>query len=493
MAYCYTRECWRCDKGVSVIPKPDSCQGCPLYKHGDYITPDHMVPGSKVLFIAQNPGKDEEAGHLLKNRYWQYGQSYDEWEQVQPQPLIGGTGQLFNNKFLPLSGLHREEISLANAIRCRPGESLGLKTSDDLPTITTAMKLETSKADIVVALKHCRDTHLHIPDSIDTIVTMGRHAMFSLTGIQNEESEYGKKQGVVESWRGYGVDVPGFNTFSAVDTSMYHPLTNIHRIFFTMHIAALFKGINKRFYHATLKDFHKLGLMLRKQWPLPLPSWSSIPPTKWPRNAAFDTEYIPNDNTLIRWSLCDNKNNLYCVEADDTYNSTIPIQPGSTVVIQNALADISHLATIVDMSSINIEDMMLAHSVLWTGEPHGLNYIASKYGSLNRYKHLSRGQPQLYSAMDAWEPNFMWKGHFIPSFKQDPLSWNVYRDIRIPQINTINKAQIKGSAINNNRLNEALQIYTDRIQMYQEQAEVLTGVPDFKLGGRKQMLEALYE
>jgi uracil-DNA glycosylase len=438
-----------------MIPKPDSCIGCPLYKHGDYITPDTMVPGSKVLLIAQNPGPDEEAGHLLKNRYWRYGQSYDEWEQVVPQPLIGATGQLFNNKFLPQSGLHREEVSIANAIRCRPGNSLGLK-ADELPAITTAMKLETSKADIVAALRHCRDAHLHIPDSVDTIVTMGRHAMFSLTGIQNEEREYGKKQGVMESWRGYGCDVDDFSEFHTVDTSYYHPLTSDHRMFFTMHIAALFKGNNKRFYHATLNDFRKLGLMLQGKWPLPLPQWSTAAPTTWPRHAAFDTEYIPDDNTLIRWSLCDNKENLYCVESDGGYASGIPIQSGSTVVIQNALADISHLSRIVDVSDIRIEDMMLAHSVLWTGEPHSLNYIASMYGSLNRYKHLSSGSPQLYSALDAWEPNFMWKYHFIPQFKVDKQSWHVYRQYRMPQVHIINKAQLKGSAINSQRLEDVL-------------------------------------
>ena len=391
-----------------MFNKPDNCISCPLYKHGKYFTPDTIVPNSKVLFIAQNPGPDEEAGHKLVKRHWQGSQYFDEHKQVQPQPLIGATGQLFDNRFLPLSGLKRHEVSLANAIRCRPGQSLGLPSNDSLPNLTTKMKLETSEADIAKALRYCRDTYLKIPESVKLIVTMGRYAMFSVTGIQNEETEYGHKQGVMESWRGYAVNADSFSRFDTVDTTRYHNLLQSDRhIFFTMHIAALFKGQNKRYFHATLNDFHKIKLLLNGQWPLPLPTWHNTAPTQWPKYAAFDTEYIPDTNELIRWSLCDTSYNLFCVEAADTpstYGYRIPIVPNSTVLIQNALADIAHLAEITDMSTVQIEDMMLADSVLWTGEPHGLNFISSKHGAFNRYKHLAHeeGQQQLYSALDAY-------------------------------------------------------------------------------------------
>ena len=100
-----------------MIPKPSSCIGCPLYHNSQYFTPDTIVPDSKVLFIAQNPGPDEEAGHKLIKRHWHGSQYLDEHTQVQPAPLIGATGQLFDRQFLPLTGLKRPEISLANSIR----------------------------------------------------------------------------------------------------------------------------------------------------------------------------------------------------------------------------------------------------------------------------------------------------------------------------------------------------------------------------------------
>lgn len=479
-----------------MITKPSSCIGCPLYHHGEYFTPDTIVPGSKVLFIAQNPGPDEELGHkLIKRHYHGFGQHSDEYEQVQPAPLLGATGQLFNNTYLPLSGLRRADVSLANAIRCRPGSSLGM-ASDELPKLTSKMKLEHSNADIVNALKHCRDAHLHVPSSVQLIVTMGRYAMFSLTGIQNEESEYGKKQGVMESWRGYGVDYSSstWNKYSTVNTSQYHSLTSDKKIMFTMHLAALFKGMNKKFTHATLQDFVKIKRLLAKQWPMPLPQWHNVAPLTWPSYSAFDTEYVPESNELIRWSLCDTDYNLYCVESDDTSNDGIPIIPNSTVIIQNALADISHLAHIVDMDTVQIEDMMLADSVLWTGEPHNLNFIASKHGAFNRYKHLAHeeGQEQLYSALDAYEPMYMWRGHYLPQFRDDTLSWEVYKRYRLPLINIINKAQLSGAKVDTVRLTEVQRILYQRITEIKEQAKGITGDSKFNIGGNKRVIEEIY-
>jgi uracil-DNA glycosylase len=474
-----------------MIPKPSGCVGCPFAKHGKYFTPDTIVPDSKVMFIAQNPGPDEEAGRRLIKRTWHYSQSHDEYKQVKPAPLIGATGQMFNKQFLPLSRLSRDSISLANAIRCRPGHSLGLK-ADELPNITTTMKLDSSKADIVRALKHCRDTYLKIPNSVQVIVTMGRYAMFSLTGIQNEESEYGKKQGVMQSWRGYAVEVDSFDRWNTVDTSYYHSLQGQYKIMFTMHLAALYKGDNSKYHHATLQDFHKLGRLLSGKWPLPLPSWHTVSPQQWPKVSAFDTEYIPDGNQLIRWSMCDVDYNLYCVEADSNSNDYIPVNPHSTVIIQNALADISHLSNIVNMDMVQIEDMMLADSVLWTGEPHSLNFIASKYGAFNRYKHLSVDNPQLYSALDAYEPMHMWRHHYIPEFKADPQSWKVYKKYRLPLINIINKAQLTGAKVDTARLSEVQYILQNKLNSLQQQARDITGIDTFNLGGRKQLQEQLY-
>lgn len=475
-----------------MLLKPSKCIGCPFYDHGKYFVPDTVVPGSKVMFILQNPGADEEAGLRLVKRHWSFNSYQDEKVQVLPQPLIGATGLSFDQKFLPLTGLSRADVSIGNAIRCRPGNSLGMK-SDELPKLTSTMKLESSKAEVVGALNHCREAYLEIPDSVEVLVPMGRYAMFSLTGIQHEESEYGHKLGVVESWRGYGVDHgDAWGKFGTVNIGRYHGLTSRKKIFFMMHLAALFYGANKKFMHATLQDMHKIKRVLQGTWPLPLPVWSDVPPEVWPNYAAFDTEFNPQDNFLLRWSLCDSSNNLYCVEADGN-NVQVPVNPGSTVVIQNALADIAHLAGIIDISQVSIEDLMLADSVLWTGELHSLNYINSKYGAFNRYKHLSGDEPQLYSALDAYEPMYVWKHHYLPEFRRDEQSWKIYKQFRMPLVDIINRAQQTGVKVSTVRLADVQHILQSRLDEIIEQGKLITDDEKFHIGGSKLVREYIYD
>lgn len=479
-----------------MIPLPSSCQGCPFYKYKDDVdngfVPDMVVPTAEVYFLAQNPGRDEAVGHRLIQRVYHGGGSHsDQYEQVEPQPLLGMTGKVFNERFLPLTGLKRSEVSLGNAIRCRPGKALGLPKADELPPITASMKLEDSKADIVNALKHCKMAHFNPPRSTKVVVTMGRHAMFTMTGLSKDEDEYKKKQSVLESWRGYGADVYSYNNNCTVNSSTYHSLSSGQVVFITMHIAALFYGDNKRFYHATLQDFHKLGRLVRGEWPLPMPDWHSYIPKSWPSYASFDTEYNPETEELYRWSMCDTEQRLYCVEVDRN-SGYIPITPESTVLIQNALADIGYLSRIVDISCVKVEDLMLAHSVLWTGEPHSLNYINSIYGTLNRYKHLSGDNPQMYSAMDAWEPMQMWIGYFLPEFKRDKESWKVYKKYRLPLINIIEKAQKEGVKLDSERLADVQSILQSRLAEYVKQAKDITGDEYFNLGGSSQLKSLLY-
>lgn len=477
-----------------MIPLPSSCIGCPFYQYhsvaGNGFVPDSVVENSQVYILGQNPGADEVEGRQLVNRiYTGYGKSQDEYKRVTPQPLIGATGKLFTERFLPLSKLRRDQVSLGNAIRCRPGIALG-KKADELPLLTSTMHLDDSKAPIVAALKHCRDAHFHPPSSVSIVVTMGRYATFLMTGLAKEESEYSHRYSMLESWRGYGLDTPSWHINKSLDISNYHDLTSTKRVFVMLHTAALFR--DKKYYHAALQDFHKLGLLLNNTWPIPLPVWSNKLPDTWPIYSSFDTEYYPETNQLIRWSLCDSKNNLYCIEAEDTPPSGIPIQQKSTVLMQNALADISHLQLITDMSQVNIEDMMLAHSVLWTGEPHSLNYIASIYGAFNRYKHLMNDTPQLYSALDAYEPMYIWKNYMLPEFKRDKESWRVYKKYRLPLIDIINKAQLSGIKVDTGRLAEVQHILTERLQTYTYKAQSLTGDFELNLGGRVRMLHHIY-
>lgn len=467
-----------------MISKPDSCIGCPFYTKGAYFTPDKYSPENKVTFIAQNPGTDEESGHKVQyTQYFGDGKSNKEYQQVTPEPLIGATGNLFNSRFLPLTGLKRSEVNLSNSIRCRPGHDLGL-LPDGLPTLTKTMKFRESKAAIAQALRHCHEAHFTLAPGTKLIVTMGQYSLFQLTGLTD-----------VLNWRGYGLDyklVDNNSSYGEMRIDQYNDLVTPTKIFVTMHIAALYHGKNKKYFHATLQDFNKIKRLLNNQWPLPLPGWSDTPPLEWPSYAAFDTEYTIDSNDLIRWSLCDTSNNLYCVEAYNTPND-IAINPGSVVLAQNALADIGHLANIVDFTQVTIEDLMLAHSVLYTGEPHSLNYIASIFGAFNRYKHLSHDTPELYSALDAYEPMYIWRTGLIPEFKRDRLSWEIYKKYRLPLIQIIDKAQKAGIGIDNQRLQSIKETIEDRLEYIKLRAREITGDNKFNIGGQKDLLREIYQ
>lgn len=477
-----------------LLHKPLTCTDCVYFDKSSYFVPDKIVPGSKVLFIFQAPGEDEEKGHKLTRRHFLGGGKFrDEFQDVKPEPLIGATGNIFNAKFLPLTGLKRNEISLANAIRCRPGLGLGLKKANDLPNLTNKMKLETSKADIVKALRYCKETHLKIPSSVEVIVASGSYAWFSLTGhtqvLDNYKSQDPKNR---FGWRGYALSTNHVNLKYSLTlgNNTYDTLDNEVKILCTLHIAALFQPRFKIFYHAVMRDMIKVKKLLSNKWPLPLPTWKTVPPTTWPQFSSFDTEYHESSGDLIRWSLSDNFFNTYCIEASDS--EVIGLSEHTTVLAQNMLADINHLAKIIDITQITIEDLMLAHSVLFTGEPHGLNFIASIFGAFNKYKHLSDSQPQLYSALDAYEPMYCWKGGLLPQFQNDPQSWKVYREKTIPLISIINKAQLKGVRINQEKLALVKDYIVNRLAEIEKDAKLLTGDNDFNIGGRVKMLNAIY-
>lgn len=474
------------------ILKGNLCSGCPFEKMTPYYVPDTIVPGSKVMFLAQNPGANEEQGHKLESQHWLNGKKHDVWRDVKAQPLIGFTGNLLNDTFLPIANLERRQVSVGNALRCRPGNALG-KAADELPPISNKMRLETSDAIVVKALKHCADAHLRIPESVTTVVAMGSYALYQLTGHSDGSN-----------WRGYVIrtkrsDIARHHT---VNTSRYHdvrfkPTGDDIDIFSMMHIAALYKGKNAIFWHATERDFYKLRLFREGHWPLTLPVWSTTPPLKWPSYSAFDTEYVPETNHLIRWSLCDTHYNLFCIESGDEHvHRGISIQPQSTVVIQNALADIGHLAGLINIHDVLIEDLMLAHATLYTGEPHGLNYLNSLWGHYNRYKHLIDvpGEEQLYSALDAYEPMQIWRNAIIPEFKKDPLSYKAYKRFMLPLVAVIDdSSQRHGVPLNQERLAYVQQSLSEEVEAIQREARAITSDEKFNIGGMKKMKEILYK
>ena len=136
-----------------MLPKPDTCKGCPFYDNGIGFVPDEIVDGARVTIVAQNPGKDEEA---------------------QGKPMVGKTGQALDATYLPIAGLQRGyNVNVRNVLKCRWTLPNGKRT-DNLPTGVTLEQ----------AVEHCGRHYLSdLPDSVDhLVIAMGDLSWSALGG-----------------------------------------------------------------------------------------------------------------------------------------------------------------------------------------------------------------------------------------------------------------------------------------------------------------------
>jgi len=78
-----------------------NCQDCELAKHRSKVVPGEGAEDADLLFIGEAPG-------------W--------YEDQQGRPFVGPAGQ-FLDQLLDLIGLRREEVYIANVIKCRPPQN----------------------------------------------------------------------------------------------------------------------------------------------------------------------------------------------------------------------------------------------------------------------------------------------------------------------------------------------------------------------------------
>lgn len=128
-----------------MLVKPDACKPCPLYGDGlGYVSP--AIPeDAEVIVVGQNPG---------------------ELEEKHGTPLVGATGKMLDQTFLPLAGLDPEKIGRDNVIRCRwhkPGDK---RKGNFLPT----------GAMLQTALRHCSSYDV-VPPTVTLLVCMGAVAL----------------------------------------------------------------------------------------------------------------------------------------------------------------------------------------------------------------------------------------------------------------------------------------------------------------------------
>lgn len=492
--------------GVTMkLLKPKSCEGCIWYTKSRYFVPDRINNASKVLLLGQNPGMAEVKGQRLSGYTMSGGKQWPVVEEVQPQPLLGPTGLQVREQFWPLSRLDDhgetfESVSKANVIRCQVEHTTQLPPLEQVQTRQAAL--------------YCMDRHFQKPDKVKYVLAMGQLALW-----------YTTRQKSVEDWRGYvlpyGLDhdstmaKPKVVDFYFDQQDLrWHSGPLVMPVF---HPAALFKGQfetesgggsiggNKRFFHATYRDFIKFGQLVRGEWPSALPfiKHNELPKV-WPNYASFDTEFDVETKKVYMWSVADKEGNTYVVDDKRLVNKRVGSasqQGGLTLVAQNLLADVNHLQYLIDINKIYvIEDTMFAHSVLWTGEPHSLDYILSIYGEFNRHKHLGNVYQMddihdidvLYAGLDAYTTlHHAWKG-MLKEFRLDKKSWDIYRRYRLPLAYLIGQSEQKGIKVDRQRLEFVAKLFDDELTQLQERAKLLTNNDQFNLGSHYQVSQTMF-
>lgn len=83
---------------LAIHKQVDGCQDCELHKANTYYVPGMGTQEAEILFIGEGPGKNED---------------------LQGLPFVGAAGK-FLDELLASIGLSREDIYIANMVKCRP-------------------------------------------------------------------------------------------------------------------------------------------------------------------------------------------------------------------------------------------------------------------------------------------------------------------------------------------------------------------------------------
>jgi len=81
-----------------VRDRMGDCKACPLWEGRTNLVFGVGNPYARVMFIGEGPGKNED---------------------LQGEPFVGAAGK-FLNELLDIAGLRREDVYIANILKCRP-------------------------------------------------------------------------------------------------------------------------------------------------------------------------------------------------------------------------------------------------------------------------------------------------------------------------------------------------------------------------------------
>lgn len=174
-----------------------ACSKCSLRANCSQVVPGEGSAEAKIMFIGEAPGKNEDQ---------------------QGRPFVGAAGK-FLNEMLEMINLKREDVYIANVVKCRPPNN-----RDPLPE----------------EVKACWPWLEKQVQTIDPklIVTLGKHSMERFVAGKKISQNHGKA---------FHREIPGLG--KRVFYVLYHPA------------AALYNGGMRE---TVIKDFKKIPKILKK-------------------------------------------------------------------------------------------------------------------------------------------------------------------------------------------------------------------------------------
>lgn len=154
----------------------NGCSGCQLCFGRKNPVPGTGHSGSKILFVGEAPGRDEDA---------------------QGKPFVGAAGKLLT-ELIETIGLERSDVFITNVVKCRPPDN-----RDPFPE-----EIEACWPYLVKQIKSIKP---------DLIVTLGRHSMGKFLPDLKISEVHGKPKVYKGIWQKKQVYLP-----------LYHPAVALY-------------------------------------------------------------------------------------------------------------------------------------------------------------------------------------------------------------------------------------------------------------------------
>lgn len=343
-----------------MIPKPEACQGCPLYGSGKGFVPDEIPADAQVVVIGQNPGREEV---------------------THGRPFVGPEGQALRQSVAKLGW----RVGLGNALRCRL-EGHCASPCNHLP----------SRAVLQQALRHCR-THLTLPPATHTLIAHGAVAWEALG-----------QPGSISQWNGFRGPEPyeGRPVWATLHTGAgVAGRSGINRLL----IAAAFERIRR-------------GLDGHSQ-PIPDHGWIVLSDDAAPymlydmlkgaSSIVLDTEFDPKTAELdaVGIRVPGLRSCILRGRAIEPAIQVLRHEAGRLhVLCHHAIVDLAMLARrgISPWAWADVDDTMVASAVQWSDVPHDLQTVAMLTTDLDAWKHLFAVNPDKYLHGDLVATETIW-------------------------------------------------------------------------------------